>query len=154
MKKNGNRSGADLVRLRRKVETFSTSGLLLVAVGLVAPFVSVENVLLQTVFRWVYAVGAIVYTVARMIDVNDPADSLRLRRLRRLEMWAGFCFCAGAGFWFYNAWRLKAFLFSMGVMKDTVMFTLAGALIQIIASWMIAHRMAKESADGKAADKR
>ena len=33
---------------------------------------------------------------------------------------------------------------SLAVMRDTVVFTLAGALIQIIAAWMIASQMKKE----------
>lgn len=128
----------------RTLEGSATFGLLLLAVGLVAPFTNFGNTMLGTVFKWVFAVGALIYTVARVIGSLDKGDSLRIRRLRRMEMWAGLCFCAGAFFWFYNASRNPGIL-TLAVMRDTVAFTLAGAVIQIIASWMIAARKKKES---------
>lgn len=131
-------------RLRRKVEATSTMGLILLAVGLVGPFANLDNTTLTEVLKWVFTAGALIYTVARMVNVNDPGDSVRLRRLRRMEMWAGFAFCVAAFFWFYNSHRFAGFSFSAAVMNDTIMFTLAGALIQIIASWMISFRMKKE----------
>lgn len=134
-----------LEKKRRIVEACSTVGLILICAGLVAPFAGSENATVLSLYKWIYTVGALVYTVARMIDVNAPGDSLRLRRMRRMEMWAGFAFCIGAFFWFYNAYRFAGFTFSLAVMNNTVMFTLAGALIQIIASWMIASAMRKEA---------
>lgn len=98
--------------------------------------------------RWVYAAGALIYTVARVIDVNAPGDSLRLRRLRRLEFWAGMCFIVGAAFWFYKLSYYRGFDSGvLAVLNQTVAFTMAGAVIQIVASWMIASRMKKEIAD-------
>ncbi|MDE5790864.1 MAG: hypothetical protein K2H96_06530 [Muribaculaceae bacterium] len=130
---------------RRRMENLSLIGLILLCAGLVAPFVNIGSEILLTVFKYVYAVGAVVYTVARMVNVNAPEDSMRLRRLRRMEMWAGFAFLIGAFFWFYNSARFPNVGFSLAVMRDTIMFTLAGALIQVISSWMIAARMKKES---------
>lgn len=96
--------------------------------------------------KWVYAAGALVYTAARVIDVNAPGDSLRLRRLRRLEFWAGMCFIIGGAFWFYkDQYYTGMFAGPLAVMRQTVAFTMAGAVIQIVASWMIAYRMKKES---------
>lgn len=134
-----------LEKKRRIVEACSTFGLILIAAGLVAPFANVENTVVLSIYRWLYTAGALIFTVARMINVNAPEDSLRMRRLRRMEMWAGFAFCIGAFFWFYNAARLHGYTFSLAVMNNTVMFTLAGAIIQIVSSWMIATRAAKES---------
>ena len=37
----------------------------------------------------------------------------------------------------------------MAVLRDTVVFSLAGAMIQIIASWMIVWRQKRESAEIK-----
>lgn len=120
-------------------------GLILIAAALVAPFASLGSDWMPVVCRWVYAAGALIYTVARMVNVNEPHDSARLRRLRRMEMWAGFCFIVGCGFWFYNAARFAGISFSLPVMRDTIAFTMAGAIIQIIASWMISAQMSKES---------
>ncbi|MDE6339873.1 MAG: hypothetical protein K2K97_08835 [Muribaculaceae bacterium] len=126
------------------VEAASTVGLLLIAVGLVAPFAALGSDWVPVVCRWVYAAGALLYTAARMVNVNEPNDSSRLRRLRRMEMWAGFCFVIGGAFWFYNAHRFAGISFSLPVMRDTIAFTMAGAIIQIVASWMISARAAKE----------
>lgn len=129
------------------MDNLSLVGLLLLCVGLVAPFANIGSNLLLEIFKYVYTVGAVIYAVARMGNVNGPGDSLRLRRLRRMEMWAGFAFIVGAFFWFYNSARYPNIGFSLAVMRDTIMFTLAGALIQVIASWMIAARMKKEGGD-------
>lgn len=140
-KKNGN-----IEKRRKQVEAISTVGLILLAVGLVAPFVSLENETMASVFKWIFAAGALIYTIARVVNVSDPGESKRMRRLRRLEMWAGFAFCAGAFFWFYNAARLNLPVLTLGVLNDTIMFTLAGAVIQIIASWMISSQARKDAA--------
>lgn len=137
-------TGRSLEKLRRKAEAAATAGLLLIAVGLVAPFAALESSWVPVVCRWIYSAGAVLYTVARMVNVNDPRDSARLRRLRRMEMWAGFCFIVGAGLWFYNASRFAGIPFSLPVMKNTIAFTLAGAVIQVIASWMISSQASKE----------
>lgn len=134
----------NIEQLRRRMEALSTMGLLLVAVGLVVPFAATDNSLIITICRWVYAAGAVIYTVARMVNVNNPSDSTRLRRLRRMEMWAGFCFIVAAGFWFYNTHRFAGIIFSLPVMNNTIVFTLAGAMIQVVASWMISAQGKKE----------
>ncbi|MBD5197189.1 MAG: hypothetical protein HDS89_07050 [Bacteroidales bacterium] len=132
-------------RRRKIVEIVSTMGLLLVAVGLMAPFASLGSELMPVICRWVFAAGALIYTGARMVNVNEPKDSTKLRRLRRMEMWAGFCFVLGGAFWFYNAHRFAGIGFTLPVMRDTIAFTMAGAIIQVIASWMITARQKKES---------
>lgn len=143
------RSHGNTEKTRRMVEASATVGLIFIAVGLVSPLVSTDNSLLAVVCRWIYAAGAIIYTIARMVNVSDPTDSMRLRRLRRMEMWAGFCFIVAAGLWFYNAYRFAGIVFSLPIMNNTIAFTLAGAIIQVIASWMISSQIKKE----KKADK-
>lgn len=140
-------SPVDLAKRRRIVEILSSFGLILVAVGLVAPFAMLDNSLAISIFKWIFCAGALLFTGARMVNVNAPQDSLRLRRLRRMEMWGGFCFCVAAGFWIYNSIRFEGIVFSLPVMRDTVMFTMAGAIIQVISSWMISARMKKEQSD-------
>ncbi len=78
-----------------------------------------------------------VHIVARLVKVGAPGDSLRVRRIRRMEVWSGVCFCVGAAFWFYNSARFGAYGITLGILRDTILFTLAGALIQIISSWML-----------------
>ena len=132
-------------RRLRAFESSATFGLLLLAVGLVAPFTSLDNETMLTVFKWIYASGALIYLVSRIAGGYDPTDSLRVRRLRRLEVWAGVAFGIAAFFWFYNGARNAGYPMTLQVMRDTVVFTLVGALIQIIASWMIVARKRKEN---------
>lgn len=135
-------------KVRRAVEGTATFGLILVAVGLAAPFTDLLNSDYIRFFKWIYAPGALIYTVARIVGSTDPADSMRIRRLRRMEFWAGVAFCIGVFFWFYNE-RRYADLLSIGAgamvyLRETVYFTLAGALIQITANFALARRMKKE----------
>lgn len=133
---------------RRAIEGAATFGLILVAVGLAAPFTNLTDTDFIRFFKWIYAPGALIFTVARIVGSTDPEESLRLRRLRRLEFWAGVAFCIGAFFWFYNEHRYSALLpYGSGAMmylRDTVYFTLAGAVIQVMAIFMISRRIKKE----------
>ncbi len=127
-----------LEKRRKYVETAATLGLLFVLVAMIAPFL--EEWLGRSMMwvKWVYAAGALIYTCARVVNVNAPGDSLRLRRLRRLEFWAGMCFIVGAAFWFYKLQYYSGFFAGpLAIMRQTVAFTMAGAVIQIVASWMI-----------------
>ena len=142
---------------RKKMEGVATFGLLLVAVAMLGPFMAGvgETFRWMNIFKWIYAAGALIYTFARLVSVNDPEDSLRLRRLRRLEFWAGMAFCIGAFFWFYNEQKYADFPFvgPLTVLKDVVAFSLAGAVIQVVASWMIGFRQQKEQKQREAAGK-
>ncbi len=130
-------------RLKR-IENIATFGLIIVAVSLAGPFFNLTAAP-APLYKWLYAAGAVIYTVARLCNVADPADSLRLRRLRRLEFWAGMAFCIGSGMWFYNSSRLGHFAGSLGTIQPTVVFTLVGATIQIIAAWLIYSTQKKEA---------
>lgn len=136
--------GMTLEKRRKMVESTATFGLLLVCVALVSPFAGIGNMNILSVFKWIYAAGALIYVVARVVNVNDPGDSMRLRRLRRLEFWAGVAFMLAAAFWFYEEQHLGPYAGPLAVMRNTILFTLAGAAIQVIASWMIVSRTKKE----------
>lgn len=141
----GSKSPASLERRMKYMEAFAVVGLLLVLAAMAAPFVAAFSGSSLHWARWIYAAGALVYTVARVVDVNAPGDSLRLRRLRRLEFWAGMCFIIGAAFWFYKMQYYSGLIAGpIAVMRQTVAFTMAGAVLQIVASWMISYRMKKE----------
>lgn len=136
--------GTTLEKRRKMVESTATFGLLLVCVALVSPFAGLGNMNILSVFKWIYAAGALIYVVARVVNVNDPGDSMRLRRLRRLEFWAGVAFMLAAAFWFYEEQHLGPYAGPLAVMRNTILFTLVGAAIQVIASWMIVSRTKKE----------
>ncbi len=146
-RKNESDNSVSLDKRRKIVEGTSTFGLLLICVALVAPFASPGDYALLSAFKWIYAAGAFVYVVARVVGVRDPRDSVRVRRLRRMEFWAGVAFMMGGVFWFVQEERLGEIGGLLAMMRETVMFTLAGALIQIIASWMIVSRTRKESGE-------
>lgn len=141
---NTDLSGCSLEKRRKIVEAASSFGLLLICAALVAPFINPSDMDLPKAFKWVYSAGALVFIVARVVNVNGPGDSMRLRRLRRMEFWAGVAFVLAAAFWFYSEAHLGLYAGVLAVMKNTIMFTLAGALIQIISSWMIVSRAKKE----------
>lgn len=144
MASNPIKTGSGLEKRRKLVENTATFGLLLICVALIAPFCVSGNLDALSAFKWVYAAGALIFIVARVVNVNDPADSSRLRRLRRMEFWAGVAFVLAAAFWFYQERHLGEFAGILAVMRDTIMFTLAGAVIQVIASWLIFARSKKE----------
>lgn len=142
MKKNLNDPQA-AERRRKAFEGTATFGLLLLAVGLVAPFTNLQNGAMMSVFKWIFGAGAVIYTVARIAGGSDPDASLRMRRLHRMEIWAGIAFCVATFFWFYNTARMPGL--TLGMMRDTVVFTLAGAVIQIVAAWMMTSQRRKET---------
>lgn len=137
-------TGAELEKRRKQVEGTATFGLILICVALVAPFTSPTSMEYLDVFRWIYGAGTVIYLVARIVDINDPKDSLRLRRLRRMEFWAGISFGLATAFWFIGQHRLGPYAGALAVLKNTIMFTLVGALIQIVASWLIYSQTKKE----------
>lgn len=128
----------------RQVESTATIGLILVAISLIGPFTDTESVVMLKVFKWIYASGALIYLVARVVGSIDKGLSLRLRRLRRMEAWAGMALAVGAFFWFYNAGHHGESYWTLQLLNNTILFTLVGAVIQIIASWLIYSVQRKE----------
>lgn len=149
-KQKGDPAREEQVKKSRKaVEATAAFGLILVAVGLAAPFTDLTNSDYITFFKWIYSPGALIFTVARIVGSTDPDESIRVRRLRRLEFWAGVAFCIGAFFWFYNEHRYAAFLplgtGAMTYLRETVYFSLAGAIIQVIAVAALGRQLKKEN---------
>ena len=142
-------TGQALEKRRKQVEGTATFGLILICVALVAPFTSPASMEYLNVFRWIYGSGAIIYLIARIVDISDPADSLRLRRLRRMEFWAGISFGLATAFWFIGQHKLGPYAGALAILRNTIMFTLVGAVIQIIASWLIYSQTKKELRERK-----
>ena len=103
-------------------------GLLLVAAGIVMPMFGIQ----QTVYRWVYAAGALISLAGRFGTQYD-GPVLRLRRLTRIEMWASVFFCVSAFFMFYPG----------AAGNDWLAFTIAGGAILIYTSIMIPRESAR-----------
>lgn len=148
----GKKSGS--AKSRKAFENIAAFGLIVVAVGIAAPFTDLDNTANLRIYKWIYAAGALIFTIARMVGSTDPSESLRLRRLRRLEFWAGVAFCIGAFFWFYNEDRYSFYL-SLGqggitCLRDTIYFTLAGGVIQLLAIFAISRRLGKEKKEREA----
>ena len=132
---------------RRLVESTATFGLILICVALLVPFFNPTDFHLVRIFKWVYAAGALIFVIARVVNVADPSDSVRMKRLRRLEFWAGVAFVMAAAFWFYEESHLASlgqYVGVLAILRDTIMFSLVGAVIQIIASWLIVSQARKE----------
>lgn len=132
-------------RIRRAMEALATFGLILMAVGLAAPFATFGNGTLLVMFKWIFAAGAVVYTVARVVGAVGRDGSFRVRRLRRMEGWAGIAFCIAAFFWFYNTRKFDGEMLTFRMLNETILFTLAGALIQIVSSWMLSAALRKDA---------
>lgn len=139
-------TGAELEKRRKQVEASATFGLILICVALVAPFTSPADIEYLKVFKWIYGSGALIYLVARVVDISDPKESPRLKRLRRLEFWAGVAFGIATAFWFIGEHRHHndPYVGALAVLWNTIMFTLIGALIQIVASWLIYSQNKKD----------
>lgn len=129
---------AEKVLQRQKAsETFASFGLLLVCISLVVPFATVMNTEFLRIFKWVYAAGALLYLIGRVIPASEASESLRARRLRRLEAWGGIAFAIGAFFWFYNDSRLGLGAGALGVLNETITFTIVGAMLQLIGAFLL-----------------
>lgn len=133
-----------IMRRRRMAERVATIGLLIICCGLAIPFFAAALPALQPAGRWVFAAGALIYTAARCVRTSLPGESARLARLRRMEFWAGVAFCFAAFFWFYNTAHLGPYAGMLAVVRQTVLFSLVGAVIQVVASWLIAREEKKQ----------
>lgn len=142
-KETNDNIGADRSRLRRAMEALATFGLLVVALAMAGPFAGLLTPGWMTAFKWIYAAGALAYLVARITGAVGKDESLRVRRLRRMEVWAGIAFAVASFFWFFNTRGFNG-LPTFHMLNETIIFTLAGALIQVIASWMLASALKKE----------
>ncbi len=130
-------------------ENTASFGLLLLAVALLVPLFNMFDMELISIFKWVYASGAIIYTGARVAGVRSFRGSPRMRRLRRMEFWGGVAFILAAAFWFYQEDRALPYTGALAILNETIVFSLVGAAIQVIASWMIYFVGRREGRSGE-----
>ena len=136
---------ADRTRLRAAMEPVATFGLILVAAGLVAPLAFFDNTTATEILKWVFAAGAVIFTAARIAGSLGRDGSFRVRRLRRMEAWAGIAFCFASFFWFYNTSRIDSAVLTFRMLNETILFTMAGAMIQLVSSWLLSSALRKEA---------
>lgn len=131
---------------KKKVDSTAAFGMIIIAIGLLFPLFNPFDMELLSKFKWVFTAGTAVLLVARCVNVTDPTESLRLKRLRRLEFWVAACFLIATFFWFYNETKLdeNPYMGVLAILRDTILFSLAGATIQVISSWLIYYREKKE----------
>lgn len=153
MKKSDNNSlrVTEHERRRRTAETLASAGMILVAAGLLIPLFDLFHTQLLDICKWIFAAGALMSLASRLAVRPDRSESFRLRRLRRMEFWSAACFGVAAFFWFYNEHKFSAFpsgtVGSLAILRDTILFSMAGALLQIVAAWLIYFRQKKERRD-------
>lgn len=137
-------ASTDYTRLRKGAEVMANFGLILVMAAFVSPLLNFDSLVWNVVFKWVFAVGAVAYSGARIAGAFGKDESFKVRRIRRLEIWAGIAFCVASFFWFYNTAKIESDVLTFRMFNETIIFTLVGAMIQIVASWMLAARLKKE----------
>ena len=71
--------------------------------------------------RYVFAGGAVLTLIAQVLT-PAPANTLRVRRLARINVWAAVLYCVAAA----------------AMQRSWIAFLLAGAVIQIYATLMLA----------------
>lgn len=107
----------------------STLGLLAIMTAAFLPLVHVG----ASSMRYVYAAGALVLLIGRIIAPRIKNAPLRLRRLLHMEVWTAIVFVVGAVF---------LFLPSAG-QRDWLAFTLAGGVLTLYTSIMIPRQKLK-----------
>ena len=138
---------ARLRRRRRISEIMASVGMVVIALSLFLPLLNLLDTSNLQALCWPFAIGTVLFWGARCIDVSAPDDSMRLRRLRRLEFWSGACFGVAAFFWFYHMYKAGPYAGALYILRDTILFSLAGAVLQLIASWLIYYRVKKGTRD-------
>lgn len=145
-KNTGNINNTDTAKrkkMMRLAENIAALGMLFICVSLMIPLFGMTSVEAIAPFKWIYSAGTLIYICARVASSMKSNEPMRLRRLRRMEFWAGVCFMVGAAFWFYQEQHLGPYAGPLAVIKNTILFTLTGAMVQIIASWLIYSREKK-----------
>lgn len=109
------------------VTLLSMGGLILIMAAVTLPVLHVG----REYIIWVYAAGAALLLVGRLITPVPEGASLKLRRLLRMEVWTALVFVAGAVFLFLPITP------GNGAGNDWIAFTLAGGVLTIYTSIMI-----------------
>lgn len=145
--KKDNDTASDAGLARRMIADFlGGAGMILIAVGLLIPIFNITSTELLPMCKWIYTAGALMFTGSKCIKVLPADASFRLRRLKRLEFWAGICFLIGVFFWFYNQdkFGISDSAGPLAIIHDTILFSLSGAVVMLVAVWLVYFRTKKE----------
>ena len=136
-----------LIQRRKIAEASASIGMILIIVAMFLPLLNMLSTANLHIFKWIFAAGTLMFWGARCVDVSSKDESIRVRRIRRIEFWAGACFGVAAFFWFYNENKFADIpgVGPLTILKDTILFALAGAVLQIVAAWMLYFRQKKEA---------
>jgi len=104
-------------------------GLLFIVAGTALPLFHLGGL----TARIIYSIGAAAVLLGRLFAPSLKGQSLRVRRLSRLEVWVGIIFCAGAFFMWYTPERM-----------DWLAFTMAGAAVQVYVSMALPKAISKD----------
>jgi hypothetical protein len=77
--------------------------------------------------RYMLAAGAAGTLIAQFF-IPSPSDDFRIRRLSRMNVWAGIVYCVGAYCLFSS---------NIDMQRSWIAFLLAGAVLQIYATFML-----------------
>ncbi len=123
-------TSAPVIVERQWLAWVGSTGLLLVMIGTAIPLLTAfYPSFAGELYKYIYAVGAGVTLLSRLF-MRYKGDNLRLRRLMRIEVWAGLFFVAAA--------VLMWLPYKYGVGRtDWIAFTLAGGVITIYTTIMI-----------------
>lgn len=148
MDKNNKQTASRGLRPLGKVETvvYLMGGMLMV-VG------SGAHVLLQSWGDYVYALGAIAFSLMQMKQRYE-GGSLVIRRLRRILVTSDVCFLLAAVLMFAmrgNVWGLPQIAYMQWIWNKWVVALLVAAVLQLYAGHRLSSELAKEAAqDGTA----
>lgn len=106
-------------------------GIILIMLGLSLPILT--GLGCGDYYQYIYTAGAVITLCGKIFRPPYKGSDLRLRRLTRMPFWGAVCYCVGAFFLFYP----------QGTLADWIAFTMAGAAIQTIATFMIIFRQKK-----------
>lgn len=109
-----------------------TIGMFILLVIAALPLIGI----MQSWFKYVYAIGAILTLIARVME-RYQGKNITLRRLYRIQMVSAICYCASAAILFSS---MNNFISE----KDWLAFLTAGAVMQIYSSFRIQNEERKE----------
>lgn len=116
--------------MRNKIATIATwVGLALILTGIFIPLATGPR---EDLFKYVFASGAAINLIGRVLFEYD-GPNIRVKRLLRIEVWAGLFFCVAA-----------YFMFTANDPKDWIVFVLAGGAIMVYTSIMIPYAQRKK----------
>jgi len=104
------------------------AGLLVLAAMALLPLLNIFGAWI----KWTFAAGAVIALVAQLMKKYDT-DNLRIKRLGRMLVVSAVLYCASA-----------AMMLLFDDRRDQIAFLLAGAMLQIYASWRMDAEVRKE----------